>query len=163
LQNIENEIRTISHDISRSSFFDGNDFNVLLVDLIENQKDISGIEFRYINDGNFEWTTIQNIYKINVYRIVQEAILNINKYSNAKNCEVKIQRKNDNFLILSITDDGEGFDTKMKRTGIGLNNMKERANSLNGKFDIESKIGEGTRIEVILNLQALCKLTVQSE
>lgn len=163
LQNIENEIRTISHDISRSSFFDGNDFNVLLVNLIENQKDISSIDFKYVNEGDFEWGTIQNIYKINVYRIVQEAILNINKYSNAKNCEVKIQRKDGNFLILSICDDGEGFDTKMKKSGIGLTNMKERANSLKGQFDIESKIGEGTKIEVTLNLQSLCKLAVQTD
>ncbi|MCL9807482.1 ATP-binding protein [Flavobacterium amniphilum] len=154
LQNIENEIRSISHDISKSSFFDGNDFNVLLMSLIENQKDISRTEFKYINDGNFEWGTIQNIYKINVYRIVQEAILNINKYSNAKKCDVKILRKNDTTLLLSISDDGEGFDVKTRKSGIGLNNMKERANSLNGQFNIESKIGEGTKIEVTLCLQA---------
>ncbi len=155
LQNIENEIRTISHDLSRSSFFDGNDFNVLLSSLIENQKDISSTQFKYLNDEMFEWATIQNIYKINVYRIVQEAILNINKYANAKNCDVKIQRKDNNFLKLSITDDGEGFDIKNKKNGIGLSNMKERANSLKGQFNIESKIGEGTKIEVIFNFQTL--------
>ena len=151
LQNIENEIRTISHDLSRGSFFEGNDFNVLLLSLIENQKDISGTTFKYLNDENFEWSNIQNIYKINVYRIIQEAILNINKYANAENCDVKIQIKDNNLLKLSITDDGEGFDIKNKKSGIGLNNMKERANSLKGKFNIKSKIGEGTKIVVIFN------------
>ncbi|WP_426094734.1 tetratricopeptide repeat-containing sensor histidine kinase [Flavobacterium sp. DSR2-3-3] len=153
LQNIENEIRTISHDLNRSSFFDGNDFNVLLSSLIENQKDISSTQFTYLNDEMFEWATIQNIYKINVYRIIQEAILNINKYSNAKNCEIRIQKKNDNLLKLSISDNGEGFDIKNKKRGIGLNNMKERANSLKGQLNIESKIGEGTKIEVIFYFQ----------
>lgn len=153
LQNIENEIRTISHDLSRSSFLEDNDFNALLSSLIENQKDISCTQFKYLNDETFEWVAIQNIYKINLYRIIQEAILNVNKYANAKNCEVIIQRKNNNFLKLSITDDGEGFDIENKKSGIGLSNMKERANSLKGQFNIESKIGEGTKIEVLFNFQ----------
>ena len=152
LQNIENEIRTISHDLSRGSFFEGNDFNVLLLSLIENQKEISGTQFKYIDEETLEWSTIQNIYKINLYRIIQEAILNINKYANAENCEVKIQLKDNNLLKLIITDDGVGFDIKNKKNGIGLNNMKERANSLKGQFNIESKIGEGTKIEVTFNL-----------
>lgn len=151
LQNIENEIRTISHDLSRGSFFEGNDFNVLLLSLIENLRDISGTQFKYINEETFDWSTIQNIYKINLYRIIQEAILNINKYANAENCEVRIQLEDHNLLKLIITDDGEGFDIKSKKNGIGLSNMKERANSLKGQFNIESKIGEGTKIEVIFN------------
>lgn len=155
LQNIESELRTISHDLSRGSFFDGNDFNVLLTSLVENQKEFSSTHFKYVNNGMFEWATVQNIYKINLYRIIQEATLNANKYANAKNCEVKIQKKENNILELSITDDGQGFDIKNKKDGIGLNNMKERANSLKGQFNIESKIGEGTKIEVVFNLQTL--------
>ncbi|WP_231557061.1 tetratricopeptide repeat-containing sensor histidine kinase [Flavobacterium sp. AED] len=155
LQNIESEIRSIAHDLSRGSFFDGNDFNVLLSSLIENQKEFTKTQFNYLNEEMFEWTTVDNIYKINLYRIIQEAILNINKYANAKNCTVKIQRKDNDILQLSITDDGAGFDTKIKKGGIGLSNMKERTNSLKGQFDIESKIGAGTKIEVIFNLQAL--------
>ncbi|MFV5697800.1 ATP-binding protein [Flavobacterium sp. ZT3R17] len=155
LQNIESEIRSIAHDLRRGSFFDGNDFNVLLSSLIENQKEFTKTQFKYLNEEMFEWTTVDNIYKINLYRIIQEAILNINKYANAKNCTVKIQRKDNDILQLSITDDGEGFDIKIKKGGIGLSNMKERANSLKGQFDIESKIGTGTKIEVVFNLQAL--------
>ncbi|MFV5693086.1 ATP-binding protein [Flavobacterium sp. LT1R49] len=155
LQNIESEIRMIAHDLSRGSFFEGNDFNVLLSSLIENQKEFTKTQFKYVNDGMFEWTTVENIYKINLYRIIQEAILNINKYANAKKCEVIIQRKDDDILQLSITDDGAGFDMKSKKGGIGLTNMKERANSLKGQFNIESKIGEGTKIEVVFNLQTL--------
>ncbi len=155
LQNIESEIRSIAHDLSRGSFFDGNDFNVLLTSLIENQKEFTKTQFKYVNEGMFEWTTVDNIYKINLYRIIQEAILNINKYANAKNCTVKIQKKDNDILQLSITDDGVGFDMKSKKSGIGLSNMKERANSLKGQFNIESKIGAGTKIEVVFNLQAL--------
>lgn len=151
LQNIENEIRTISHDLSRTSFLDGNDFNILLLNLIENQKDISTTNFRYIIDSNFEWGDIQNIYKINLYRIVQEAILNVNKYANAKNCEISIQKYNNKFLIMSVVDDGQGFDVKAKKNGIGLTNIKERTESLEGEFYMESKVGIGTRIEITIH------------
>lgn len=155
LQNIESELRTISHDLSRGSFFDGNDFDVLLTSLVENQKEFSSTHFKYVNDEIFEWATVQNIYKINLYRIIQEAILNVNKYANAKNCLVEIQKKENDILKLSITDDGQGFDVKNIKGGIGLNNMKERTNSLKGQFSITSKIGEGTKIEVEFNLQTL--------
>lgn len=151
LQNIENEIRTISHDLSRSSFLEDSDFNVLLLNLIGNQKEISNTQFEYLNDGMFDWSSIQNIYKINLYRIIQEAILNVNKYANAKNCEISVQKFNDTSLIIFIVDDGQGFDVKSKRNGIGLTNIKERVNSLKGEFHIESKIGIGTRIKVILH------------
>jgi signal transduction histidine kinase len=155
LQNIEYELRMISHDLSRGSFLDGNDFNVLLTGLVENQKEFTNTQFKYVNDGMFEWESIENIYKINLYRIIQEAILNVNKYANAKICNVKIERKDDNLLKLSIIDDGQGFDIVSKKGGIGLSNMKERVNSLKGQFKVESKIGEGTKIEVVFNLQAL--------
>ncbi|MEP6805500.1 MAG: ATP-binding protein [Flavobacterium sp.] len=151
LQNIENEIRNISHDLSRTSFLDGNDFNILLLSLIENQKDISETKFRYITDTNFEWADIQNIYKINLYRIAQEAILNVNKYANAKNCEISIQKYKDGSILMSIVDDGQGFDIKSKKNGIGLTNIKERTDALKGEFYIESKIGIGTRIEITLH------------
>jgi signal transduction histidine kinase len=155
LQSIENELRTISHDLSRGSFFDGNDFNVLLTSLVENQKEFTNTQFKYVNDGMYEWDSVENIYKINLYRITQEAILNINKYANATKCEVKIKREDNNLLKLSIIDDGQGFDLASKRGGIGLSNMKERASSLKGQFNIESKIGAGTKIEVVFNLQVL--------
>lgn len=148
LQNIENEIRTISHDLSRTSFVEGNDFNILLVNLIEVQKEISKTNFRYTEIPNCDWSSIQNIYKINIYRIIQEAILNVNKYSNAQNCEIKIEREGVDVLKISIVDDGQGFDMQNVKSGIGLINMQERANSLNGCFYIESKIGLGTKIEV---------------
>lgn len=154
LQNIENEIRTISHDLNRSSFLKGSDFNILLLNLIEGQKNISDTKFTYSMGENLNWLNVQNIYKINLYRIIQESILNVNKYAKAENCEIIIQCADKNSLRMLIIDDGEGFDTKSKKDGIGLNNMRERAISLNGFINIESKIGEGTTIEVIFNLQS---------
>ncbi|SHL03813.1 tetratricopeptide repeat-containing sensor histidine kinase [Flavobacterium chilense] len=152
LQNIENEIRTISHDLSYNNFLDGNDFNTLLLSLVENQKEISNTQFKYFNNEDIDWKSIQNIYKINLYRIIQEAILNINKYANAKNCEIRFEKEGNRSLKMIIVDDGQGFDVKIQKNGIGLNNMKERADLLKGDFKVESKIGEGTKIEIIFKL-----------
>ena len=155
LQNIETEIRTISHDLNRSSYFNNNDFVTLLSSLIENQKNISKIQYKYLIDENLEWVMIQNFYKINLYRIIQEAHSNVIKYSNAKNCEILINKIDDNFLKLIIKDDGDGFNIKNVKEGIGLNNMKDRVNLIKGQFKIESKIGSGTKIEVIINFKTV--------
>jgi signal transduction histidine kinase len=153
LQNIENEIRTISHDLSYTTFFDGNDFNYLLRSLIENHQNIIDTHFKFESDPQIEWLSIPNIYKINMYRIIQEAILNVSKYAHAKNCTIKIILHN--FLELNIIDDGEGFDVNHKKNGIGLINLNERVKSLKGHFKIESVKGKGTKINVMFSLQTL--------
>jgi len=152
LQNIENDIRIISHDLSRDSFLVNSDFSTLLSNLIINQEDISDTEFIYSIDERFEWEDIQNIYKINLYRIIQEAILNIHKYSEASKVDVKIELLEKHILKLSIIDDGIGFDVSTVQKGIGLTNIKERINSLKGHFEIKSKIGEGTELMVLFNI-----------
>jgi len=93
-----------------------------------------------------------NIYKINLYRIIQEAILNIHKYSEASKVDVKIELLEKHILKLSIIDDGIGFDVSTVQKGIGLTNIKERINSLKGHFEIKSKIGEGTELMVLFNI-----------
>lgn len=155
LQHIETEVRTISHGLSNSAFLEHNDFNNLLLTLVDHQKEISDTKFVYIDNETIDWRSIQIIYKINLYRIIQEAILNVNKYANAKSCEVKIYKKKNNILKLTITDDGVGFDVKNRKAGIGLSNMRDRVSSLNGKFVVVSSVNSGTKIEVTFTLDWL--------
>jgi len=152
LQNVENEIRSISHDLSQESFLENSDFNTLLLNLVEKQKDVNDIEFHYVIDEGFKWDTILNIYKINIYRIIQEGILNIHKYSNASEAIIKIEMIDDKTLKLSIKDNGKGFDVVAEKKGIGLNNIKERTNSLKGHLEILSKRGKGTQITVLFDV-----------
>ena len=153
LQNIENEIRTISHDLTYTSFFDRIDFICLLNNLIENHQNIIDTEFKFESDPNIEWVLIPNIYKINIYRIIQEAILNVSKYAHAKNCKININLHD--FLELNIKDDGEGFNLNNKNKGIGLKNLNERVKSLNGHFKISSSKGKGTEINIMFDLNDL--------
>lgn len=152
LEKIENEIRTISHDLSRDSFLENSDFTILLSNLVKDQKDLSTTVFNYIIEEGFDWENIQNIYKINLYRIIQETLQNIHKHANAQKVDVKIQLVENGILKLSIIDDGVGFDVNAVKKGIGLSNIKERINSLKGHLEIKSKIGAGTEIMVTFTL-----------
>jgi len=109
------------------------------------------ISFRHRNVRKIDL----NGQEINLYRIVQEGLSNIVKY--AKASEVSITFKRDNKrLILTIEDNGCGFDTKIKRKsgnfsrGMGLSVIRERARLLSGKVKITSRMGTGTKIAVTI-------------
>jgi signal transduction histidine kinase/streptogramin lyase len=93
--------------------------------------------------------------EINVYRIVQESLNNIIKHSDASEVEI-IVKKTDNEVIITIKDDGRGFDMtnfKAKGTGLGLVGLRERTKMLGGKISINSSVGNGTEIRVNLPLK----------
>lgn len=81
-----------------------------------------------------------------LFRIVQEALNNCIKYSKAKNITVQMNYAVEVFL-LSITDDGTGFDTNVK-TGIGLKSMQNRAALIGGNFSIQSSKENGTVVSI---------------
>lgn len=76
--------------------------------------------------------------KLTLYRILQESLQNINKYANAKHITVEL-KKEDEHILLKITDDGTGFDVNTKKKGIGLQNMQSRVDECEGVFEIKSK------------------------
>ncbi|MEB3101323.1 PAS domain-containing sensor histidine kinase [Paenibacillaceae bacterium T2] len=82
------------------------------------------------------------ILEINLYRVIQEAIHNALKYSQANKIKVEIRTKKD-FLILSISDNGIGFDPSAANQGLGLKHMKERIDQLKGNLHIRSEPGCG--------------------
>jgi len=86
-----------------------------------------------------------------VFLTTQEALANIARHARASQVEINIEGEADT-LILSIKDDGVGFDVKSKHysVGHGLSNMRARAEDLNGVFQIHSTPGEGTSIKLIL-------------
>jgi signal transduction histidine kinase len=86
----------------------------------------------------------------NVWLIFKEAINNACKYSRANNCTIEVATS-DKQLILTITDDGIGFENPQK--GNGLRNMKMRAEELGGSFLLNSEPGKGTKVEVSLPLE----------
>lgn len=85
--------------------------------------------------------------QIALYRIAQESISNITKYAQATNVIVQISQ-NKNILNLTIEDDGIGFDKSEIVYGLGLKNIQNRVQLINGTVEIASNKGEGTTINV---------------
>jgi signal transduction histidine kinase len=85
--------------------------------------------------------------EIVIYRMVQELLNNVIKHADAKNVLIQLMRKHDRFT-LTVEDDGKGFDTNEISNGAGLENMKARAEYLNGNVDIVSSKGEGTSVTI---------------
>jgi signal transduction histidine kinase len=89
-------------------------------------------------------------HKTCVYRIVQEALHNILQHAEARNVKVTV-RQEAGRLLLSIEDDGKGFDAARER-GMGLLGIEERAGHLGGSFAVESQPQRGTVLRVELPL-----------
>lgn len=89
--------------------------------------------------------------KLAVYRILQEHLTNVVKHAEAKHVEVTLRQSQDK-LTLVVMDDGKGFDTAKKAEGLGLRNMRSRAESLMGIFSIDSQPGKGSTLFVQLPL-----------
>ena len=93
-----------------------------------------------------------SLKEITLYRIIQEALTNAAKHAEAGSITISFEVTGGN-ISLEIIDDGKGFDLKKRKMtreskGWGLLIMRERILSLNGRFCIESRVGEGTRIKV---------------
>jgi PAS domain S-box-containing protein len=84
--------------------------------------------------------------KLDLFRICQEALLNVTHHAQATQVIIKLEATG-NKIELSITDNGKGFEHKSSQS-FGLRNMRGRALSINGEFFIESRKSEGTRVLV---------------
>lgn len=152
LQKIETEIRSLSHDLSSENNFNNSDFTFLLHNLIKSNNNISTTEFTIDVDEIIDWSTYSSLIKINVYRILQELFLNVNKYANAKKCALKMTVEKAD-LCVSVTDDGIGFEVSKISDGIGLKNIKERVEIVKGTLTVLSKIDKGAQFNISIPIE----------
>ncbi|MGN6429171.1 MAG: sensor histidine kinase [Gaiellaceae bacterium] len=87
--------------------------------------------------------------QIEVFRIVQEGLGNARKHAGARHADVRIRLRGEE-RVVSIVDDGTGFDEETVSSGQGLRNMKARSASIGGGFRLRSEPGRGTALEVVL-------------
>ena len=152
LQGVESEIRGVSHDLSRNALFNQEQsFENMLEFMITSQKNNFDTEFEADIDQGIDWENMSNVRKVNMYRIIQEALQNINKYSSATNARVNVSQA-DGSIAVKVTDNGKGFDPDKAKGGIGLKNLRKRAEALNGRLEISSKPGDGTTVHVLFPL-----------
>jgi signal transduction histidine kinase len=96
-----------------------------------------------------------------IFNIAEEAVNNARKHAKAEHIWVRLNSIQDDLALLEIEDDGVGFDVDSvdasyeRRGSLGMVNMRERADLVNGVFHIESAKGEGTKIHVLIPLTEL--------
>ncbi len=90
-------------------------------------------------------------HKIGVYRIVQEALHNVEQHAEARRAVVTVKQEGGR-LSVTVEDDGKGFDAARAK-GMGLLGIEERVGHLGGKFEVESQAGRGTVLRVSLPLE----------
>lgn len=156
LKSIEQDIREISHDLNREKSALNNNFVSIVNNLIDQQENLSDANVSFLIDPTIEWEKFENTVKINLYRILQESLQNINKYAQAENIKIEIKISG-NKLKLVVKDDGNGFSVSKKNKGIGLQNMLSRAEACNGNLDIKSKPGKGTTITIAVPIETNIK------
>ena len=140
------ELRKLSHKLAPASFDDSSLRNAF-EDLLQtfNVNGQFNIKFNFDEGCN----AVNGDIQINLYRILQEQIKNIVKYAEATVIEVAVtQRKS--VVKMRIADNGKGFNVKTAKKGIGLSNIKKRAESFSGKFVVISAPGKGCEIKVEL-------------
>jgi PAS domain S-box-containing protein len=103
---------------------------------------------------SFTENSVNDKFKLNVFRIIQEQLNNILKHAKATETVLSLLQNNES-IILSISDNGVGFDTCKKHSGIGLDNIISRAASYNGTADFVSQPGQGCVLTVVFPLTSL--------
>lgn len=153
LQAIE-DLRRTSLDL-RPSVLDDLGLVPALRWLVSNMNEESGINTRIIVKGTKRKLLPQA--EVTIFRVVQEALNNIKRHSNAKKAVVTLEFDVDS-LKITIKDDGKGFRPPQKfdrlavKGKLGLIGMRQRIDLLGGKFQIRSRLGGGTT----LLFEAMC-------
>jgi len=140
---IARDIRDLSHSLHPASLH--------LIGLVESLQTLclemshSGIAIAFTHDN--VPTMLSADVTLCIFRVVQEALQNAIKYSQASEVTVHLAGSTGS-LNLSVVDDGAGFDVEVQwAKGLGLISMRERLEAIGGHFEIRSVLGRGTRVE----------------
>jgi PAS domain S-box-containing protein len=137
------EIRSLSHVLAVPDL-KNNTLKETLDELIQNFGKAAPFQTAFHYDAGIEEMLSRN-QKLGVYRIVQEAFNNIIKYAVANQVTLNFRKKK-NGLYFTLHDNGRGFDVSAHAEGIGMKNMRNRAQLIGGAWHIDSAPGQGCTV-----------------
>ncbi|MFY0602892.1 MAG: sensor histidine kinase [Flavobacteriaceae bacterium] len=127
------------------------DLHTRILSFIEKAKNATeNIEFSF-NQKIKEPLDFSSLKGINLFRVIQEGINNAIKYAEATNINIIISKEN-NQVVISIIDNGVGFNMEKITLGNGLTNMEKRMSEIGGTLKINSEPKQGTTIQIICKL-----------
>jgi signal transduction histidine kinase len=146
------DLSRISHDL-RPSEIDELGLTIAVESMLERVGDASGIRFDFQMDPIDEM--IKKEDRINLFRIIQEAVNNIVKHSKATKAVVRSEISNEH-IVIEVSDNGIGFTVKTSedksRPHFGLTDMKDRAELMNGSIKVNSDTN-GTKVNIAIPVQ----------
>ncbi len=152
------EIRNVCYNLNPPSFIDDHDFEIALAELCHNFEKNSGIKCQFSIDGEDLFNRTDEHMKLNIFRIVSEALSNIHKHSHAETATVNFRKNGTKGVAFFISDDGVGFDAHKITNNIsklqtgkhfGLNGIFQRVKIIDGKIEIFSEPDDGCTIKII--------------
>ena len=149
LQGAINMVRDLAYDL-RPPVLDDMGLVQAVFQYCKEFSERTGLDIEFSSAG-LETMKLDSDTEINVYRLIQEGLNNVNKHAEARHVTVKLVRAFPN-IILRIEDDGKGFDVDARRMAsptekrMGLQGMEERVHLLQGKMEIQSRLMQGTKI-----------------
>ena len=144
LQNIEAEIRNVSHNLVSNSLTSEDGVEKLIKKLIDTFNEHTATSFELTISKSIDFSNLEDSVKISIYYIIQECLQNVMKHANATVCKVALRQK-EKTLSGTIADNGAGFEAKTAKDGIGLTNLRYRITDLGGTLNIHSD-SSGTQI-----------------
>jgi len=140
------EIRNISHRLA-PSFFDETTIEDTFQELLDNFNNEKKFSINLNIDFGKVKKKLNSDMQLHLYRILQEQMRNIVKYAHATQIHVSMIFEPENLTFI-IEDDGVGFDYQLVRRGIGMANIRRRAELFSGSMEIISKPNEGCKLVV---------------
>ncbi|AZA90310.1 Oxygen sensor histidine kinase nreB [Chryseobacterium nakagawai] len=140
-------IRELSHNLTPPDLNEI-DLTDLIEDYLEQVNKNIEVIFRSITIG----IPISNPVKLNLFRIVQELVTNILKHAEATRIDVSL-RVSLNYVILTIEDNGRGFILGKHSGGIGMRNIKSRAQKIKAIYKLKTQPEKGTKFIACMAIQ----------
>ncbi len=141
-----NQVRDLSHNLTPKKFNE-NAFTTLVSQYIKNIEKDNKTNITFSPHPEKEVNAIAEKLKVELYKIIQELLTNAFKHAKASHIDIHLN-KLDNTLKLLFEDDGIGFNVQNSKKGIGLNNIKNRLDTLSGTMNIDSLPNRGTVIDI---------------
>jgi signal transduction histidine kinase len=152
LKEVQEEIRSISHELSDSSYQKFNNFINSIDELLKTSCESGGINYHFTYDQDLDWDNLEGVTKINLYRILQESLQNCIKHAEATSVYVSFEIDGSD-MVITIQDNGRGFDTGKGKKGIGHRNIESRIRKIRGKWYLRSAPGIGTTVLLEIPLE----------
>jgi signal transduction histidine kinase len=142
---IKENVRNLSHQLSSESF-EKVFFKDQVINLVSDFFDPNfRIKIQEIDD--VKWQKVNNFIKRTLFLAIREGVQNAKQHAEASTVVLNF-KETKKAVFLTVSDNGKGFDITSKKVGIGLKNMQERIEEINGSFTIDSVLQKGTKINI---------------